>query len=341
MNKSEALTLMKDKGFVFDDANFGVHYTKFIDKENMPKTVQDAAITAANSGVPAIYTTFIDPMIVEILTAPINARKIFGEVKKGDWTTHSAMFRTVEAMGETTVYSDYGNGAMADVNITWPQRDNFIGQTHITYGQREMAVTGKAAIQLASEKQKSAALTIDKAMNKINLYGVEGKNIYGLLNDPNIPDALTPASIGGVTLWKNKTTQQVYEDILTMAAKLFEKSQGLLDESSPLVLAIPPELNVVLGKATDFNINVKKMLNDYFSSIEFVTLPELKGESMNTVILTAKEIEGQPVAQFGFSEKMRAFPLIPSTSSFTQKFCYGSYGCIIFRPFAICMMEGC
>lgn len=144
MNFNEAMQKMREKGFVFDGAK------AFITASNIDRIAQDAAlVTAPNAGVPAVMTTYIDPAVVEILTAPTNAREIFGETKKGDWTDTHAIFKAVEPTGESTPYTDYGNGAMADVNVTYPVRENYIAQTHIRYGEREMAVSGRAMINLA------------------------------------------------------------------------------------------------------------------------------------------------------------------------------------------------
>lgn len=336
MNEREAMLKMRDKGIIFNDAK------ALITPENMSRIARDAAlVTGVNAGVPAVMTTYVDPMIVEILTAPTNAREIFGEVKKGDWTDSHAVFKAIEPTGESTPYTDYGNGAMADVNVTYPVRENYIAQTHIRYGEREMAVSGRAAINLASEKQRSAATIINREQNKFYLLGVEGKEIYGLLNDPNLPEALTPATVNtSDTLWEDKTTQQIYDDILAMASALFKNSQGLIDEKSDLVLAVPPTVSVLLGKATDFNVSVKDMLTKYFDNIKFVTLPELAASSGNTVMLIARSVQGQPTAQLAYSEKMRAFQLIPNTSSWEQKFAFGTYGCILYRPFAVASMTG-
>lgn len=336
MNEREAMLKMRDKGIIFNDAK------ALITPENMSRIARDAAlVTGVNAGVPAVMTTYVDPMIVEILTAPTNAREIFGEVKKGDWTDSHAVFKAIEPTGESTPYTDYGNGAMADVNVTYPVRENYIAQTHIRYGEREMAVSGRAAINLASEKQRSAATIINREQNKFYLLGVEGKSIYGLLNDPNLPEALTPATVNtSDTLWEDKTTQQIYDDILAMASALFKNSQGLIDEKSDLVLAVPPTVSVLLGKATDFNVSVKDMLTKYFDNISFVTLPELAASSGNTVMLIARSVQGQPTAQLAYSEKMRAFQLIPNTSSWEQKFAFGTYGCILYRPFAVASMTG-
>ena len=119
ITKEELRKAMHDAGIVFDSAK------EFI--------AEDAAITAPNIGVPAVLTTYVDPAIVRILTAPRNARRIFGERRKGDWTTSSAMFKAVEATGSTAPYADYSNAATSDVNVVYPERDNYVYQTTIRY----------------------------------------------------------------------------------------------------------------------------------------------------------------------------------------------------------------
>ena len=173
------------------------------------------------------------------------------------------------------------------------------------------------------------------------MYGVTGKNIYGLLNEPNLPASIAPATVNtSVTKWSGKNTQQIYDDILLLAAELFETSQGLVYQKSDLVLAVCSASNVLLGKATDYNVSVLDMLNKYFSNLSIVVLPELAASSGNTVILAARTLNGQKVAEYGYSEKMRALRVVSYSSWYEQKYVFGTYGAIVYRPFAIATMTG-
>lgn len=327
ITKEELRKAMQDAGIVFDSAK------EFI--------ASDAAITAPNIGVPAVLATYVDPSIVRILTAPRNARKLFSERRKGDWTTASAMFKAIEAVGDIAPYADYSNAATADVNVVYPERDNFVYQTTIRYGEREMAMLGKAAIELASEKQISAAEILDIAANKYYLKGVAGKRCYGLLNDPNLPSDISPTTVRStVVKWEDKTTVEIYDDIIKIFGKLAEHSNGRISVDSDLVLACPPAIMVLLGKTTDYGKSVLDMLKNYFTKIDFVTLPELYASSTSSVLMCAKDVDGAPVAELAFSEKMRSHQLIPELSSYKQKFSAGTYGAVVLRPFAIQIMTG-
>lgn len=337
----EQLDVMKQYGIIFDT---GSPIRGILANDSIDQLANDAAmVTAANSGVPVEFTSYIDPMVIPILTATRGAREIFGEAKKGDWTTSYARFQTSEITGEVEAYTDYGQGGASDVNPTFPVRTQYIYQTNIRYGDREVDVASRARLQLAADKQRAAATVIDIASNKFALYGVAGLEIYGLLNDPNLPATVSslPNAASKKTLWADKSTKEIYEDVLYLFGKMADRGAGHIDANTELVLATSPATQVQLGKATDFNISARQMLETYFPRIRFVALPELDTTTGgNSILLVAPTIEGLPTAQIGFSEKFRAMRLIPESSSFHQKFVGSSYGTIIYRPFAIGRMTG-
>lgn len=336
----EQLDVMKQYGIIFDT---GSPIRGILANDSIDQLANEAAmVTAANSGVPVEFTSYIDPMVIPILTATRGAREIFGEAKKGDWTTSYARFQTSEITGEVEAYTDYGQGGASDVNPTFPVRTQYIYQTNIRYGDREVDVASRARLQLAADKQRAAATVIDIASNKFALYGVAGLEIYGLLNDPNLPAEVTPLpNADNKTLWAEKSTKEIYEDVLYLFGKMADRGAGHIDANTELVLATSPATQVQLGKATDFNISARQMLETYFPRIRFVALPELATETGGiSILLVAPTIEGLPTAQIGFSEKFRAMRLIPESSSFHQKFVGSSYGTIIYRPFAIGKMTG-
>ena len=115
---------------------------------------------------------------------------------------------------------------------------------------------------------------------------------------------------------------------------------GLINQSSDLVLAVSPGSNVLLGKATDYNVSVLDMLNKYFTNLSIVVLPELAQTSGTVVMLVARSVNGDKVAELAYSEKMRALRIVPHTSWYEQKYVFGTYGAIVYKPFAIATMTG-
>ena len=282
-------------------------------------------------------------MVIEILTAPRRAREIFGEEKKGDWTTPYMKWRVDEMTGKTEPYSDYANGTTSGVNSEWQTRVQYVFQTSITYGDFEVDMSSTAKVNLAASKQRAAANVIDIDQNRFYLLGVAGKEIYGILNDPNLPAAITAGATGtgGSTKWADKTTVQIYNDVLALFAQLSEQSSGLIDKDTPLKFCLSPELAVRLGAATDFNVSVLDMLKRYFTRIDIVTVPELHSMTAGeTMFLIAPEVNGQRSGTLAFGEKMRAGRVVPDLSSFRQKFVGTTYGGIVLMPFAFAQMTG-
>ncbi len=329
---------VKALGFIFPGARM------WASKENMGRIAQDAAlITTPNTTVPAEFLAYIDPMVIEIMTAPRRAREIFAEEKKGDWTTPYAKWRVDEITGSTQPYSDYANGTTSGVNSEWQTRPQYVFQTSITYGDMEVAVSSAAKVNLAAAKQRAAARVIDVDANKFYLLGVAGREIYGILNDPNLPASITAAATGtsGSTKWADKTTQQIYNDILALFAQLTQQSSGLIDKDTPLKLLLSPEMSVRLGAATDFNVSVLDMLNKYFRNLQIVTVPELHSTAAGeTVMLIAPEVAGQKTGLLAFGEKIRAGRIVPDLSSFRQKYTGSTYGGIVLQPYAFASMTG-
>ena len=317
-------------GFVFPQAR------AWIDG-NVPALAQDAAlVTTPNTGVPVEFLAYIDPMVVEILTSVRNAKAVFEEQKKGDWTTSYAKWRADEIVGSTQPYSDYANGTDSDVNSNWLSREQYVFQTSIKYGDMEVDMAAQAKIELAAAKQRAAATIIDIDANKFYLFGVAGKQIYGILNDPNLPNATT------VTAWASKTTANIYADILnSLFGVLASNSGGHITNSTPLKLLVSPAMNVLLGKATDFNVSVLDMLAKYFTSLEVVVIPELATMAAgDTIFMVAPEVNGTPTGMLAFGDKFRLGRVIPDMSAFRQKAVCTTYGGIVLQPFAFASITG-
>ena len=326
-------------GFVFP------HARMWATPENRARIAQDAAlITTPNTTVPAELLAYIDPMVIEILTAPpARRRNLRGREKRRlDDPVHEVARgrndREDRAVFRLCQRHDFGR----ELGMARP-RVQYVFQTSITYGDFEVEMSSTAKVNLAASKQRAAANVIDIDQNRFYLLGVAGKEIYGILNDPNLPAAITAEATGtgSSTKWADKTTVQIYNDVLALFAQLSEQSSGLIDKDTPLKLCLSPELAVRLGAATDFNVSVLDMLKRYFSRIDIVTVPELHSMTAGeTMFLIAPEVNGQRSGTLAFGEKMRAGRVVPDLSSFRQKFVGTTYGGIVLMPFAFAQMTG-
>ena len=307
---------------------------------------QPSLVTVSSSGIPAFLSTFIDPKLIEILVAPMRAAEIVGEeVKKGDWTTDTAMFATAESTGETSSYDDYSNNGVSGVNIDFPQRQAYLYQTITQWGERELERAGLAKIDYANRLNISSTLALNKYQNKTYFFGVAGLQNYGLLNDPNLYAPIAPtveAITGNPTTWALKDGLGVYADIQALYTQLLsqQNNAGFVELDTKMTLAMSPASQVALTKVTQYNVNVEDMLKKNFPNLVVKVAPEYATASGNLVQLIVNEVEGQRTAVCAFTEKLRAHPVVIEMSAFKQKKSQGTFGTIIFRPFLIASMLG-
>lgn len=326
------------QAYVFDGASTNWQFAQ--DALPTPSTV-------SNAGVPAMLTTLVDPDILRIMFAPNKAAKVLGERKKGTWLDDTVMFPVVEHTGEVSSYNDFSDNGHVGANTNWPQRQQYVYQTVKIYGDREMERAGLARINWVNELNQATAAVMNKFANLVYLFGVSGLQNYGLMNDPNLPAAMTPSTkANGGTRWMtagglpNATANEVYADITAMFAKLVEQSNGLIDEDTKLVFIIPPQSAVALKTTNSFGINVKDLLAQNFPGLRIETVPQFATAAGNMAMMIAETVEGQDTGYCSFSEKLREFPVVRGVSHYEQKVMGGAWGAVIRQPFAFSSMLG-
>lgn len=335
-------------------SQLGVHFPGAMDwltPEVMSRIAMDAEpsiVTPGNGGIPDYLNTYVDPQLIDVLFAPNRAVDIVGEeVQKGSWVTPTAVFIQTESTGEVSSYGDFNQNGVTGVNPTFPQRQNYVYQTMINYGDRESEEYGLARINLANEKRKSAALVLNKFQNVSYFNGVSGLQNYGLLNDPSLSASLTPGS-GTWTSQPATGGTAIYNDVNSMYKQLQVQTSGLVTREDELTLAMSPETEVNLLKlaavgspaATGVSTNVFDLLKKAYPNMKIKTAVQYTTGSGELVQLIANRLDGNRTAVCGYSEKLRAHRIVQETSSFHQKMSQGTWGTIIYRPLAIASMLG-
>lgn len=308
---------------------------------------QPQLITQSNSGIPAFLSTFIDPKLIDVIFAPMKAAEVVGnEIKKGDWTTETAMFPVTEFTGEVSSYGDYSENGMAGFNVNWANRQSYTYQTFTQWGERELEKAGLGRIDWANGLNRSSVFSLNKYQNLTYFFGVAGLLNFGLLNDPNLLASITPTpKAAGGTQWfvngkQNATALEVIADISAIYYQLQTQADGNVDLDTKMTLAMSPLSEVALTFTTEFNVNVADILKKNYPNMTVKTAPEYNTASGEFVQLIADEIQGQRTVDVAFTEKLRAHPIIIQASSFKQKKSQGTWGAIIYRPVFISSMIG-
>lgn len=296
---------------------------------------QPELITASNGGIPAFLSNYLDPALIEVLLSPMKAAEIAGETKKGDWVTTVTTFIVVESDGQVSAYGDYSNSGNADSNSNFPQRQSFHYQVFTQWGEKELAYSGLAGIDLASRKNVASALVLNKFQNRSYFFGIAGLQNYGLLNDPNLLPPILPT-----TAWDGATADQCYQNLLDLFAQLVRQGEGNIDNTTRMTLACSPSRAVNFQKTNQYGLNVYALLRENFPNLTIKTAPEYSTTSGELMQLIVDEYEGQETMTAAFTEKMRAHAVVVGSSSFSQKKSQGTWGTIIFRPVFIASSLG-
>lgn len=307
---------------------------------------QPTLITTPNAGIPAFFTQLIDPEVVRILQTPNKGAQVLGEQKKGTWIDQTIFIPVVENTGEVSSYGDYNTNGRSDANEEWEQRQSYLFQTIIEYGDLEVERAGAAKLNLVSEKQTASAKTLDKFLDLTYHLGVASLQNYGVLNDPSLSAALTPTTkaAGGVK-WVTSgivTAQasEIYADFQMLFNQLTTVSGSLIDQESSFKLVYPNTVAGALTAVNSFGITIKAFIKESFPNVEYVVDPRYATASGNVVQLIANEFEGKKTGYCGFNEKSRDHQIVRDLSSFKQKRTAGTWGAVIRYPLAIAQMIG-
>lgn len=311
--------------------------------------------TTANSAIPSFLTTYMDPTVIETLFAPLVAAEILGERKEGNWVQDTVVFLQVERTGEVTSYGDYSENGLAGANTNFPQRQNYIFQTVVQYGDRELERAGLAKLNWAAEQNKAAAWALNNFQNLSYCYGIGNLQNFGIINAPGLSAPLTPAlkAAGGNAWIVNNvvvaTANEIYDDILSMFIELVNQSAGTIKMDTPMVLALSPVSQAALAQVNSFNVDVSDLLKKNFPKIRIQPIIQFQAKSTsnpqgnlggNLVQLIAENVEGQKTGFCAFSEKMKTMPLIRAMSSYRQKMYAGTWGTVVWQPFAFAQLLG-
>lgn len=347
----------------YAEKRWGIHFPgaqaflrpEFKHNLDLAMDAQPQLVTTPSSGIPAFLSFFLDPDLLRVLTAKLEAAEIFGEQQKGDWLSSTLIFPVIERTYEVSSYGDYNENGSAGINATFPERQPYIFQTEARYGTFEMERLGLAKINFVSEQKEAAIYGLNQFQNLSYFKGIAGLSNYGCLNDPNLYPAIAPSpkAFGGLNWTSNgqvvATANEVFNDIQSLVYQAIKQSSGQLNLKSKYVLAMSPTTEVGLTATNSFNVNVAALLEKNFPNLEVKTAVQYgalstqnpQGSAVGEVVqLWAPEAAGQNSGYMAFNMKLRAFPIIVGSSSYKQKMAMGTAGFVLRQPWAMATMVG-
>ena len=323
MNRSDIAQLNRKLG-----TNFALDSKFAMDADY----VGGEAITAANGSVPAFLTTWLDPAFIDVLVAPMRMAEIFTEVQKGDRVTSSVQFAVRELNGETSSYGDFNDNGVSGSNVNWIARQPYEYQTHVKIGSKAQEVAAAARYDLVSSETEASMLALNKFQNLSYIYGIDGLQNYGLLNDPSLlPDTT------GIN-WATATAEQVFAEIQKLYAQLVKQADGLVRLRDAMTLLLSPGMEVHLTKTNQYGLNVYDLISKNFPNLKIESIPEYSTAAGEKIQLILDSYLGRKTVESAFNSKLIVGAVEVKTTGFLQKRSQGTLGAIVYYPVFIAGM---
>ncbi len=291
------------------------------------------------------------PGLVQIITAARKIDEIVGLSTVGAWEDEQIVQQVLELTGTPVPYGDTTIIPLANWNLNFVTRTVVRFEQGMRVGNLEEARAARVRISSGDQKRSSSALQLEIQRNAVGFYGYNSGNnqTYGFLNDPNLPNYITVATVGGHTTWASKTFLEIQGDLLTAMQTIRTGSQDTIDPGkTPLCLTVATNCVDYLAKTSDFGISVMDWLKSTYPNVRVVSAPQLNAanSSANVFYLHADQ-----VADTGSTDDQKTFiQVVPAkfqllgvaklAKGYEEDYANATAGVMVKRPYAIVRFTG-
>ena len=243
------------------------------------QAMDEALIGGGSGGVPGYISrepleTWL-PGSLRVITQVRKIDELAGITTVGRFEDEAIKLRLEEPMAQAMAYGDNANIPFADVRTTVEARGIARFELGFTVGHLEAARMDANGLAIAASKRRAVQEGLDVARNAIGFTGYHSAdtNIYGLLNDPNLPAVDTT----GQQDWATATYDELVSEIVRMTENLEAQSGGRFDDNAQLTLAIPTGYRAAFTVANAVGFTFGEWLDKSFPNLRIVTVPEFVG----------------------------------------------------------------
>lgn len=174
---------------------------------------------------------------IRAITTPVDIDFIVGITTVGNWHDEEINVRTEEALGTAQLYGDSANIPLAGNNPGYESRQVVRFEQGFSVGTLERRRLGAAGFDQDTSKRRAVAASLDATRNAVGWSGVAGTTTYGLLNDPNLPAALSQT--GGVTWDSGLTFDEAVADFVALRNALDNQMGIALRDDATYLFVLP------------------------------------------------------------------------------------------------------
>lgn len=333
---------------------------QLLDRRGILKNNSGNSITTPNiNSIFAGPLTFIQKEAIDVLTAPLLYDEFIGiSEKNGSWGQDTVSIKIREYGGEVTSYvsgnSAITGGQRSSVNYNTIIRGVYEYEKSWVVDDKELNSAGFFNENLIVEETKATMKALAIARNRINFLGIPEKNnsnapVYGILNDPELLPMITvPANKEGNTEWKDKTTEEIYNDIIFLINELQKQSKGLSLQSynsgKVYRLGIANSVFGNLRKTNSYGLSaLTKLKEEFADTLKLFAIPQMDNYDNNIdniMMLIIDADDDIPTAKGSYMELARAYQIDRLGSTISQKIVSSISGNITQRPILIGRARG-
>lgn len=213
--------------------------------------VFDAAAVATGGVFLASELEKLNPQILEPLTS-VTYQEDMPFNEGGGWVDFTSNFFVDYATAAQDEDSIIGTNTtdipVAQANITKDVYKVWTFAEALKYSYIDMQKSNKVGRDLKKLLDDGIRLNYNKAMDKNTYKGITKLGTYGLVNNPDVSSQLAANNAAGTSkLWKDKTGEEILDDVNTLAASIFEACE--YDPSGiPNHLLIPVDVMIYIAR---------------------------------------------------------------------------------------------
>ena len=315
--------------------------------QSLEKMAMDdtAVYNAPNGNLPAYFTTIYSNKFIYNVQKAMRLTDVTEDWQIGMWGLTDVKIPTEAPNGQPKVYADASPAGNSSVNYNWVPREFIYSQQMVTVGDMELARYGMAKIDIIDRKRVAAAISMAQLRNDMGFVGVEGMQIYGLLNDPSLPAVLSnPNGVSGFPQFSKKTYEECVATFMLYVKDLATRGGGHFDQTQKMTWIIPPSVQEALsGKQTTLGYTFQMFLKENFPNLTIVISSNyetaLTGRAVsgaNTYAqLILDEVQGQRVAYNLFNTLYFSHGMVRQASQVEEKISNGLGGAFIAQAMGI------
>lgn len=305
-----------------------------------------AMMTTPSVGMPAQFGQYWDADII----TPVFAKKLSDEimplVNAGSWEDVQIVNTVEEILGNAEVYTDYANPSNAQYNLNFQTRAVLRFQKAVQVGRLQEMQAAKMRYNAKAGTTKAASTALEILRNQVAFTGyVSGTQaVYGVLNDPNLPNYGT-VSVGasGDTAWDSKTMIEIINDLRKCVQDLTTKLNGNFNpENDKFSIWLPVSRQLALSAVAQYTtgntpFSVKSFIESTWKNCEIHFIPQFDSAvgGENVMYIVKDDIDGKPTMKQYITSRLFMVGFERKVSSTIELYSNSTAGVFVRYPIGV------